>query len=107
VLDRLLPSGPVVIGIDDTIERRWGARIWADRGRRLLGAPRSDIHRDCRRTAEDADGGQTRSLNLRRQAWGSTFIASLELAKQVDLTLAQKDLFTPIHVSPAPALPPD
>ena len=29
VLDRLLPSGPVVIEIDDTIERRWGARIKA------------------------------------------------------------------------------
>jgi hypothetical protein len=29
VLDRLLPGGPVVIGIDDTIERRWGARIKA------------------------------------------------------------------------------
>jgi hypothetical protein len=29
VLDRLLTSGPVVIGIDDTIERRWGARIKA------------------------------------------------------------------------------
>jgi hypothetical protein len=29
VLDRLLPAGPVVIGIDDTIERRWGARIKA------------------------------------------------------------------------------
>ena len=29
VLDRLLPSGPVVIGIDDTIERRWGAKIKA------------------------------------------------------------------------------
>jgi hypothetical protein len=28
-LDRLLPSGPGVIGIDDTIERRWGARIKA------------------------------------------------------------------------------
>jgi hypothetical protein len=27
VLDQLLPAGPVVIGIDDTIERRWGARI--------------------------------------------------------------------------------
>ena len=25
LLDRLLPSGPVVVGIDDTIERRWGA----------------------------------------------------------------------------------
>ncbi len=29
VLDGLLPTGPVVIGIDDTIERRWGARIKA------------------------------------------------------------------------------
>jgi DDE superfamily endonuclease len=29
VLDRLLLSGPVVIGIDDTIERRWGAKITA------------------------------------------------------------------------------
>lgn len=29
ILDRLLPSGPVVIGIDDTIERRWGAKIKA------------------------------------------------------------------------------
>jgi hypothetical protein len=27
VLERLLPAGPVVIGVDDTIERRWGARI--------------------------------------------------------------------------------
>jgi len=29
VLERVLPSGPVVIGIDDTIERRWGAKIKA------------------------------------------------------------------------------
>ena len=29
LLDRLLPSGPEVIGIDDTIERRWGAKIKA------------------------------------------------------------------------------
>ena len=29
VLERLLPAGPVVIGVDDTIERRWGARITA------------------------------------------------------------------------------
>jgi segregation and condensation protein A len=55
---------------------------------------------------EDADGGQISSPSLRRQAWGSTFIASLELAKQGDLLLAQEDLFTPIRVSPAPAPPP-
>lgn len=29
LLDRLLPSGPVVIGIDDTIEWRWGTKIKA------------------------------------------------------------------------------
>lgn len=29
LLDRLLPTGPVVIGVDDTIERRWGIRIRA------------------------------------------------------------------------------
>jgi len=29
ILDRFLPTGPVVIGIDDTIERRWGARLRA------------------------------------------------------------------------------
>ena len=27
LLEKLLPSGPVVIGIDDTVERRWGAKI--------------------------------------------------------------------------------
>ncbi|MBO0756695.1 MAG: transposase [Bradyrhizobiaceae bacterium] len=29
ILDRLLPTGPVIIGIDDTIERRWGPKIAA------------------------------------------------------------------------------
>ena len=29
IIDRLVPTGPVVIGIDDTIERRWGPRITA------------------------------------------------------------------------------
>jgi hypothetical protein len=29
ILDTFLPAGPVVIGIDDTIERRWGPRIAA------------------------------------------------------------------------------
>jgi hypothetical protein len=29
LLDQLLPDGPVVIGVDDTIERRWGAKIMA------------------------------------------------------------------------------
>lgn len=29
VVERLVPAGPVVIGMDDTIERRWGRRITA------------------------------------------------------------------------------
>jgi hypothetical protein len=29
IIERLLPDGEVVVGIDDTIERRWGARISA------------------------------------------------------------------------------
>ena len=29
ILDQMLPGGPVVIGIDDTIERRWGPKIKA------------------------------------------------------------------------------
>ena len=29
IIDRLVPDGPVVIGMDDTIERRWGRRMTA------------------------------------------------------------------------------
>jgi hypothetical protein len=29
IIDRFAPDGPVVIGIDDTIERRWGPKISA------------------------------------------------------------------------------
>jgi hypothetical protein len=29
IIERLLPAGPVIIGIDDTIERRWGKKIAA------------------------------------------------------------------------------
>lgn len=29
IIDRLVPHGPVVIGVDDTIERRWGRKIAA------------------------------------------------------------------------------
>jgi len=38
-----------------------------------------------------------------RAAWTSTFVASLELAKQGEVALAQEDRFTAIHVSLAPA----
>ena len=29
IIGRLVPDGPVVIGVDDTIERRWGRKITA------------------------------------------------------------------------------
>lgn len=29
IVERFMPDGPVVIGMDDTIERRWGQRIAA------------------------------------------------------------------------------
>jgi segregation and condensation protein A len=41
-----------------------------------------------------------------RAAWTSTLVASLELAKQGDVALAQEDIFTAIHVSPAAPEPP-
>jgi segregation and condensation protein A len=51
--------------------------------------------------------GEQTPLRVRRGlAWGCTFMASLELAKQGDLTLAQETLFAPILVSPPAALPP-
>jgi segregation and condensation protein A len=49
-----------------------------------------------------ADGMPAESALMQRAAWTSTFIASLELAKQGEAALAQADRFTAIHVSPAP-----
>ncbi len=48
---------------------------------------------------------QTQSRVRRGLAWGCTLVASLELAKQGDLTLAQEGLFAPILVSPPGASP--
>ena len=57
--------------------------------------------------AEAAMTGQAIPSRVRRGlAWGCTFVASLELAKQGDLSLAQEGLFAPIHVRPPAALPP-
>jgi len=49
---------------------------------------------------------ETQSSLRRGLAWGCTFVASLELAKQGDLTLTQEGLFAPIHVRPPAALSP-
>ena len=57
--------------------------------------------------AEAAMTGEAIRSRVRRGlAWGCTFVASLELAKQGDLSLAQEGLFAPIHVRPPAALPP-
>ena len=50
-------------------------------------------------------GEEVRSRVRRGLAWGCTFVASLELAKQGDLTLVQEGLFEPIHVRPPATLP--
>jgi segregation and condensation protein A len=41
----------------------------------------------------------------RRSGWSSTFVASLELAKQGEAVLEQGAAFTPIHVRPATGAP--
>jgi segregation and condensation protein A len=53
----------------------------------------------------DSDGAEaeTQPVLRRRSAWTSTLIASLELARQGEVTLAQDDTFAPIQVSPASA----
>jgi segregation and condensation protein A len=47
------------------------------------------------------EGIPAESALKQRAAWTTTFIASLELAKQGEAALAQEDRFTAIHVSPA------
>jgi segregation and condensation protein A len=53
----------------------------------------------------DEARGATQSLRT-RSAWTSTLIASLELTRQGNLTLAQTVPFSAVHVRPAPADPP-
>ncbi len=49
----------------------------------------------------DAAEADTRSVLVRRSAWTSTFMASLELARQGDIVLAQEAFLRPIHVNAA------
>jgi segregation and condensation protein A len=48
---------------------------------------------------------QTQSRVRRGLAWSCTLVASLELAKQGDLTLAQEGFLTPIHLRPPAGAP--
>jgi segregation and condensation protein A len=48
---------------------------------------------------EPAEGDPLDALR-RRSAWSSTFAASLELAKQGDVVVAQAGPFQPIHLAP-------
>ena len=53
-----------------------------------------------------APGAPPESELRRRSRWTSTLVASLELAKQGDIVLAQEEPFSPIQVSlPAAAVP--
>jgi hypothetical protein len=83
ILDRFLPAGALVIGIDDTIERRWGARI-AARG----------IYRDPVRSSH---GHFVKASGLRwlsfmamlplpwtRRRWGLPFLTILAPSQRCD-----------------------
>jgi len=48
---------------------------------------------------QQMDQPQTETRLRRRSAWSSTFVASLELAKQGDVALVQAENFDPIIVS--------
>ena len=52
-----------------------------------------------------ADGMPVDPGLRKRGAWASTFIAGLELAKQGEVVLTQKTIFTAIHVTPMPVEP--
>jgi len=95
LIDRFAASGPVVIGLDDTIERRWGAKIKArgiyrDPVRSSHGhfvpikvmRPPNAICRAAARFGPDATLGRTRSACLtirsgRTGRWTSVVPASL------------------------------
>ena len=47
LVDALVPTGPVVMGLDDTIERRWGAKIKAIETRSALIPAVLSGHRFC------------------------------------------------------------
>lgn len=56
--------------------------------------------------SSDETEGKDPPLLRRRSAWTSAFTASLELAKQGEVSLAQEGGFMPIHVSLGPTGPP-
>ena len=55
--------------------------------------------------APPAKDSAFRSEVMARSAWSSTFIASLELAKQGEVTIAQDSGFAPVSVSKGPGQP--
>ncbi len=56
--------------------------------------------------APAAQDGVPQSETVARSAWTSTFVASLELAKQGEVILDQDGRFTPVHVSKRPGQTP-
>jgi segregation and condensation protein A len=74
-----------------------------DRIMRILGTGRDEGGGDLghflpERLMDDAGDAPERTLRL-SSAWATTFSASLELAKQGDVALAQADAFASIHVN--------
>ena len=114
----------------DVIEFLWASLALFDEGSE--GADTSSVYRPAWLDLHSVPGAQTRILRLlaetpqgrilagllpeaaeepgavraalrRRSAWASTFAASLELARQGEVVLAQEAIFSPILVSQAPA----
>ena len=75
VVNRLVPDGPVVIGMDDTIERRWGRRITA-RG----------IHRDPVRSSH---GHFVKAISTDTAREPADIIALFVRRWQVEVTFAE------------------
>lgn len=75
IIDRLVPDGRVVIGMDDTIERRWGQ----DRRTRHLSRPRSlqpwPLRQGQRAALAGLHGTRASSLGRLHQGSAGTYLA--------------------------------
>jgi segregation and condensation protein A len=67
--------------------------------RRLADAPGAVAFEQLLPDAPEPAEGEPQAALRRRSAWSSTFAASLELAKQGDVVVAQAGSFQPIHLA--------
>ena len=67
--------------------------------RRLAESPAGVMLAQCLPEPSTAANAEIQSVLLRRSAWASTLVASLELARQGDVVLGQERAYDPIHLS--------